>query len=156
MLMMLLTQSATGGQIRAFLRQYRMHGNVAQVLEECSYVVEKILVYASYLLGQLAGRDRDLANGASKAMGLLENNPTIRPLVERLEDELEAMQNTYGAWINFDIYEPLKRIVLDLYQVAGLELEDRGEQGMYVNIPLTQDTVPDLSEQLTFLPKRQN
>jgi hypothetical protein len=39
---------------------------------------------------------------------------------------------------------------------AGLELEDRGEQGMYVNIPLTEDTVPDLAEQLAFLAKRQN
>jgi hypothetical protein len=142
--------------IRAFIRQYRMHGNVAQVLKECSYIVNKVLVYASYLLGQLAGLNLDLATGASKATGLLEKYPTIRPLVERLEAELEAMHNTYGAWTNFDIFEPLKRIALDLYQVAGLELEDRGEQGMYVNIPLTGDTVPDLAEQLAFLAKRQN
>jgi hypothetical protein len=52
--------------IRALLRQYRIHGNVAQVLEECSYIVKKVLVYASYLLGQLARLNRDLANGASQ------------------------------------------------------------------------------------------
>jgi hypothetical protein len=142
--------------IRAFIRQYRMHGNVAQVLEECSYIVKKVLVYASYLLGQLAGLNLDLATGASKATDLLEKYPTIRPLVERLENELETMHNTYGAWTNFDIFEPLKGIALDLYQVAGLELEDRGEQGMYVNIPFTEGTVPDLTEQSAFLAKQQN
>lgn len=139
--------------IRTFLRQYRMHGDVPRVLRECSYVIKKVLVYASYLLGQLAGLNQDLVSRAPRFTALFETYSNILPLVERLKDELETMHGTYGAWNNLAVFEPLKKIILDFYRVVGLELEDCNEQGMYVIIPLTEDTIPDLAEQLAFLDK---
>jgi hypothetical protein len=50
-------------------------------------------------------------------------------------------------WVYFS---PLKKLVLQLYAWLGLELQDKGEQGMYVNIPMTPDTVPSIAEQIEF------
>jgi hypothetical protein len=137
--------------MRGCLRQYRMHGDLTRVLSECSYVVKKVLVYASYLFGQLAGIDVSFEEAAPTAKALLESHPEVRAVVERLEAELETMHSTYGSWDSFDVFEPLKRVALDLFAVAGLYLEDRGEEAMYVNIPYTEDTLPNAEEQAAYL-----
>jgi len=137
--------------MRGCLRQYRMHGDVTRVLSECSYVVKKVLVYASYLFGQLAGIGASFEEAAPKAKVLLESHPEVRAVVERLEAELETMHRTYGSWDGFDVFEPLKKVALDLFAVAGLHLEDRGEEGMYVNIPYTEDTLPNPEELAAYL-----
>jgi hypothetical protein len=137
--------------MRGFLRQYRMHGDVTRVVSECSYVVNKVLVYASYLFGQLAGIDASFEEAAPKAKAILESHPEVRAVVERLEAELETMNSTYGSWDSFDVFEPLKKVALDLFAVAGLHLEDRGEEAMYVNIPFTKDTLPNAEEQAAYL-----
>ena len=136
--------------MRGFLRRYRMHGDVTRVVSECSYVVKKVLVYASYLFGQLAGIDASFEEAAPKAKAILESHPEVRALVERLEAELETMNSTYGSWDSFDVFEPLKKVALDLFAVAGLHLEDRGEEGMYVNIPYTENTLPNAEEQAAY------
>jgi hypothetical protein len=137
--------------MRRCLRQYRMHGDVPRVLSECSYIVKKVLVYASYLFGQLAGIDVSFKEGAPKATALLAIHAEVRKIVERLEAELEKMNTTYGSWNSFDVFEPLKKVALDLFAAAGLHLEDRGEAGMYVNIPYSADTLPNAEEQAAYL-----
>jgi len=137
--------------IQGFLRQYRMHGDVGRVLSECSYVVKKVLVYASYLFGQLDGIGASLQDGAPKAKALLEKHGQVEPLVKRLEAELESMNNVYENWDKLEVFEPLKKIALDLFAVAGLHLEDRGDEGMYVDIPYSEDTLPSAEEQAAYL-----
>lgn len=140
--------------IRRYLRQYRMHKDLTRVLTECTYVVKKVLVYASYLFGQLAGTGASFHEAAPKANALLESHVEVRAVAQRLEAVMETMSKTYGSWDTFDVFEPLKKIVLDFFAVAGLHLEDRGETGMYVNIPITNDTLPSAEEQVAYLASR--
>ena len=136
--------------IRGYLRQYRMHGDVTRVLTECSYVVKKVLVYASYLFGQLAGTGASFEEAAPRAKALLGSHSEARKVVQRLEAVLERMCKSYGSWDTFDVFEPLKKVALDLFAVAGLHLEDRGEEGTYVSIPYTEDTLPSAEEQAAY------
>jgi hypothetical protein len=137
--------------IRGYLRQYRMHADVRGVLTECSYIVKKVLVYASYLFGQLAGTGASFQEAAPKAKALLENHSEVNAVVQRLEAVLETMCKSYGSWDSFEVFDPLKMVALDLFAVAGLHLEDRGEDGTYVNIPYTEDTLPSAEEQAAYL-----
>ncbi len=137
--------------ICGYLRQYRMHADVPQVLSECTYVVSKILTYASYLFGQLHGLGQAFDNAAPKTREALNDHPDVLSLVSQLEPELQALHAGYGNWQGFEVFEPLKKIAFDLFAVVGLILEERGDDGMAVRIPLTPDTTPNLAEQLEFL-----
>lgn len=135
---------------RSALRQYRMHGDVPRVLSETSYVVKKILVYASYLFGQLHGLDQSFAEAAPKAKELLQSHPEVLALLLRLESDLSLLESSYGSWESFEVFDPLKQIGLELYKAFGLEIESRGDAGIYVNIPFSEATIPNLTEQLEF------
>jgi hypothetical protein len=134
--------------IRTSIRQYRMHADLTRVLSECSYVVKKVFLYTGYLLRQLDGCDMSFADSAPKAASLLVLYPELRRIVEETHRELQALYATYGEWTNLGVFAPLKKLVLQLYAWLGLELQDKGEQGMYVNIPMTPDTVPSIAEQI--------
>lgn len=136
------------------VRQYRMHGDVSRVLNETSYVVKKILVYASYLFGQLHGLGQSFEQAAPKAEEALQSNPEILALLVRLESELKQLETTYGSWESFDVFKPVKKIALELFATFGMEIESRGDAGLYVNIPLSERTTPNLAEQLEFLAGR--
>jgi hypothetical protein len=136
--------------IRTSIRQYRMHADLTRVLSECSYVVKKVFLYTGYLLGQLDGCDMSFADSAPKAASLLVLYPELRRIVEETHRELQALYASYGEWTNLCVFAPLKKLVLQLYAWLGLELQDKGEQGMYVNIPMTPDTVPSIAEQIEF------
>jgi len=140
--------------IRSSLRQYRMHGNVSRVLSETSYVVKKILVYASYLFGQLHGLDQSFEEAAPTANSMLRSDPTILALLKRLESELRQLESSYGEWESFEVFEPVKKIVLELFATFGMEIESRGEARLYINIPFSEGTTPNLAEQLEFLASR--
>lgn len=137
--------------IRRYLRQYRMHGDLTRVLTQCSYVVKKVLVYASYLFGQLAGTGGSFQEAVPKTKALLDSHSEVRAIIQRLEAVLETMNKSYGSWDTFDVFEPLKKLALDLFAVVGLQLEDRGEDGMYVDIPYTEETLPSAEEQAAYL-----
>lgn len=137
--------------IRTSIRQYRMHHDLTRVLSECSYVVKKVFLYAGYLLGQLDGCDMSFADSAPKAASLLVLHPELQKIVEEAHRELQALYATYGEWTNLGVFAPLKKLVLQLYAWVGLELQDQGEQGMHVNIPMTPDTVPSIAEQTEFM-----
>ena len=113
---------------REFLRAYRMHREISRVFNECCYVVRKVLVYASYLFGQLAGIGETLEKGAPRVKALLEPYPPVRSLLARLESELENMNNAYGDWVSLDMFEPIKEIALNLFAVVGLRLQNRGDR----------------------------
>jgi hypothetical protein len=140
--------------VRNALRQYRMHGDVARVLGETSYVLKKILVYAAYLFGQLHGLGQSFEEVTPKAKELLQSDPAILALLLRLESELKALESNYGSWESFDVFNPLKQIGLELYTVVGMEIESGGEAGIYINIPFSEETIPNFSEQLEFLARR--
>jgi hypothetical protein len=136
--------------VRASIRQYRMHLDIPRVLSECSYVVKKVLAYTGYLFGQLDGRDMSFADSAPKAESLLALHPELRRIVDEAHRELQALYATYDEWTNLSVFDPLKKLVLQLYALVGLELKDLGKQGMHVNMPFTPDTVPSLAERIEF------
>jgi hypothetical protein len=140
--------------ICGYLRQYRMHGDVPRVLDECSYVVKKILVYASYLFGQLHGLEQSFDEAAPKANAALDHHPELLALVKQLEAELQVLYGSYGSWPSFDVFEPVKRIAFDLFAEFGLILGEGTDDGMSVRIPLTPETMPDLAEQFEFLARQ--
>ena len=135
------------------IRLYRMHGNVGRVLNEVALEIRKVLVYASYLLGHLAGLELLLADGAPKATAALKQSAEFAPFIERLQTECETIYAQYDKLPNLDVFDSLAELVQDVFQCAGLAITQDGDN-THVAIPHREDTMPSFSEQAEFMQQR--
>jgi hypothetical protein len=61
------------------------------------------------------------------------------------------MHGTYGQWKGLEVYEPLKQLADELLRVGGINIQPRADDGAYVHIPFSAETMPTLEEQMAFL-----
>jgi len=139
------------GRADAAIRQYRMHRDLARVVQEVVEEYKKTLVYASYMLGHIDGLGLSLDVNAPKAMSALGRQPPFRPFVTKLHDELRAMHETYGGWKGLEVFEPLKRLSEELLKLGGIYIQDRPDGAGRVDIPFRAETIPTPEEQAAFL-----
>lgn len=127
-----------------YIRQYRLHGDVSRVLKEIVGEYGNLLKYSSYLLGHLAGIDAQLKDAAPTAAAMIEGSPFFAPAFHRLKTGLEEMWETYGKWTGFEIFDGLKELADGFLKTGGIVLQDHKE-GLYVNVPYSLETLPDLA-----------
>ncbi len=84
-------------------------------------------------------------------MDALERHPYFKPFFWKLRDELGAMHRTYGQWNGLEIYEPVKQLADELLKLGGIDIQPRDDDGAYVHIPFSAETMPTLEEQIAFL-----
>jgi hypothetical protein len=135
----------------AAIRQYRMHADVSGVTKEVSEIYKRVMVYAAYMLGHIDGIEGEVAALVPKAMDALERHPYFKPFFWKLRDELGVMHRTYGQWNGLEIYEPVKQLADELLKLGGIDIQPRADDGAYVHIPFSAETVPTLEEQIAFL-----
>lgn len=133
----------------AVIRQYRMHGDRARLIDDVTGEYRRTLVYASYLLGHLDGLGESVESSAPEADELVQSTSYFTPFFERLRSELRTMHDGYGEWKSIDAYEPLKTIVYEMLKVGGIDIQQR-EGGAYVDVPFTPQTTPSLAEQIEY------
>ncbi len=64
----------------ASIRQYRMHGNISQVISEVGIHVRNVVIYAAYMMGYLSKTEQNLESGVPKACKQLRNTPSSEAL----------------------------------------------------------------------------
>ncbi len=146
--------TALGGardRANAAIRKYRMHSDVSGVTKEVSEIYKRVMVYAAYMVGHIDGIEGEFAALVPKAMDALDRQPYFKPFFSRLCDELRAMHGTYGQWKGLEIYEPLKQLADELLKAGGIDIQPRADDGAYVHIPFSAETMPTLEEQMAFL-----
>jgi hypothetical protein len=135
----------------AAIRQYRMHADVSGVAKEVSEIYKRVLVYAAYMLGHIDGIEGEVAALVPKAMDALDRQPYFKPFFSRLCEELRTMHGTYGQWKGLEVYEPLRQLADELLKVGGIDIQPRVDDGAYVHIPFSAETMPTREEQMAFL-----
>jgi len=139
------------GRANAAIRKYRMHADVSGVTKEVAEIYKRVMVYAAYMLGHIDGIEGEVAALVPRAMDALERQPYFSPFFSRLSGELRAMHGTYGEWKGLAIYDPLKQLADELLKTGGIDIQPRADDGAYVNIPFSTETMPTLEEQMAFL-----
>ncbi len=138
----------------AAIRQYRMHADVNGVTKEVADIYKGVMVYAAYMLGHIDGIEGDAAVLVPKAFETVERHAHFKPIFPRLRDELRALHNTYGEWSGLDAYEPLKALADELLKGGGIDIQPRADEGAYVRIPFSAETMPSFEEQMAFRASR--
>jgi hypothetical protein len=54
-------------------------------------------------------------------------------------------------WNGLEIYEPVKQLADELLKLGGIDIQPRADDGAYVHIPFSAETMPTLGEQIAFL-----
>jgi len=139
--------------ITASIRQYRMHGNIDQVISEVGLQIRNVITYAAYLLGYLANKKESLEHGALNAAQASKDYPELGVFTERLRVGLDDLHDRYPDFTSLDVFTPLSEIVHDMYKRAGLTFTEKEDGMLRVDIPYRVDTLPSLAEQLEYLSK---
>jgi hypothetical protein len=134
----------------AAIRQYRMHHDVTRATNEVAEIYRRVMVYAAYMLGHIDGIGEDVSMLAPKVSEALEREFYFKPFFARLREELRVMHGTYGEWKDVEVYEPLKRLADELLKLGGIDIQPRGDEGAYVNMPFSAETMPTFEEQMAF------
>jgi hypothetical protein len=92
-----------------------------------------LLKYFSYVLGHAAGLDVPASEIAPETWVLLQNNPWLMPAVEKLNQILSSMLETFDEWKSLEVFEPLKQLARDLLADCGIKISD-SNGSLYVSV----------------------
>lgn len=129
-------------RVNDLIRAYRLHGNIDQVLREVYGTCGNLLKFAAYHLGNLRSFDRDWRS-CERTSAVLEGQ-WFALYLERLSECCQEIQRGYGAWESQDCFLVITNIAEALIERAGLFIEELPDGGLYVEIPYTPNTIPDL------------
>ncbi len=123
----------------AFIRDYRWHSNVDQILSEIHRSCGNLLKFAGYAIGNLRGKNlswRDSEDLASVLTG-----HWFEPFLQALCDACEGVASNYGEWTDMEDFKTISAVLDDLVCRAGLFITEQEDGGAYVHIPFTDETM---------------
>jgi hypothetical protein len=118
------------------IRKCRADKNYGELLSTIVSLYGNTMKYASYLLGHVAGLEKDLPVLAPKAAETLAANKFFENMMWKLQSTLAEMFENYGDWnIPFDdFFQPLEMLANEMLRIAGINLK-MTPQGLYVGVP---------------------
>lgn len=121
------------------IRAYRQHGVVDTLLVEVFGIYGNLMKFASYYSGNLHGLGLAIDQQPFAASALAGHwfEPHFYRLVE-LCDELFA---EYGGWQDKESFEKIGRLAETILAEGGVFITPM-EEGHYINVPFTFDTMP--------------
>lgn len=123
------------------IRQYRIHGDVDQVLAEVYGIYGDLLKFAAYHLGNLDGQGIALRDRVRTVEALAGH--WFAPYFERLHTASQAIADTYGQWPDQAPFEAIGDLADELVSLGGIHLSYPEPGRLYVDIPFALDTTPD-------------
>ncbi len=122
------------------IREYRIHANVNQVVQEAGSHICRPLKIAAYLIGHLDGLGLDF-DDVPETRDAIAKSPYFH-LVGQLGDALRGLWDNRGTWKSYGDFDVLKVLVKQAYADGGLFLQSLPGGRMHVDIPRTPDTMP--------------
>ncbi|MGJ4953310.1 hypothetical protein [Bradyrhizobium sp. HKCCYLS20291] len=134
--------NVTRSRANAFIRQYRLHGKLNQVLAEVYGCYGELMKFSCYFLGDLAGRSLTLHDRPAAKSAL--DRSWFAPHFEKLHVICESIALEYGRWRDLSVFEALGDLVDEVVSYGGLYIQNKQTDGRFdVDIPLTSETTPD-------------
>jgi hypothetical protein len=121
------------------IREYRIHGNVDRVFEEVTREYAQLMKFASYLIGDLSGRDEGM-EAVPDAKAALDGH-WFEPYFWRMVDAFDDLWERYGQWESLSEFEMVGNIGRDVIADGGLLTTYRSSGELYIDIPFTPETI---------------
>lgn len=132
------------GEARArandFIRKYRVHADVGQMLQEVCGVYGNLLKFASYFAGTLAGQGKGL-NDTPAAHDALVGH-WFEPYYDRLTVVMAALAERYPHWESRSEFDPVADLFEDIVRAGGVSMTPLPDGGIYADVPFSAETMP--------------
>lgn len=111
-------------EIVAAKKDWLLDRDTGKFWQRTGGMVYSLLKYFSYLLGHAAGLGKPAGEIAPETWTLLTSNVWLLRWVERLNEELARMLDTFEHWKSLDAFEPLKLLARRLLADCGIGISD--------------------------------
>lgn len=123
-----------------YIKKFRLHGDVGQVLAEVYGAYGDLLKFSAYHLGNMRGQGLTLAD-MSRTAAALEGH-WFEPYFLRLDLMCAELTETWARWKSHEDFEVIGDLAERLVEDGGVFVTRQADGGVYVNIPFTGDTMP--------------
>lgn len=130
----------TRDRSNAFVRDYRLHGDVGRLYREVAGAYGNLMKFACYHFGNLAGFAVAAKDRPATAKAL--DGHWFAPYFERLDDICQEIFAQFGAWENQSSFDKIGGLADELVELGGLIVEDLGGGELYIDVPYTAATMP--------------
>jgi hypothetical protein len=131
----------TRNKANGLIKDYRLHGNVNQILAEVYGTYGVLMKFACYHLGNIAGRDRPLEDLPKTTAAL--NGHWFAPYVGRISEACKDIASDFGQWTDYAQFQVLGDLADEIVRDGGLFVSHREDGTLQVDIPLTAETMPE-------------
>lgn len=135
-------------QANEYIKAYRVHGNIDQVLGEVYIGYGDMMKFTAYHLGNLRGLGRKLSEMPRTIEAL--KGHWFASYLTRLDDALRAIEIKYGKWPDKAPFEVVGDIADELLAQGGLHFKNRPDGSRYIDIPFKAETMPTEAEAAAF------
>ena len=125
---------------------YRNHGSVVQILGEVYGVYGELLKFAAYHLGNMKGLGLNLDDVPRTKKAL--DGHWFTPYFEELSVACEGIAENYGEWTDQAAFEVIGDLADKLVAEGGVYVTTNANDQLYVDIPITPETVSDVATSL--------
>jgi hypothetical protein len=110
-------------RILATKRAWMADLDYGKAWNQLSNDITALLRYASYLMGHVAGLDDVvLEEYAKDAWAQIQENAWLLPHFEQQYATLADMINTFDQWKSLDVFNPLKKVVENVFEDCGIPM----------------------------------
>jgi hypothetical protein len=113
-------------------RQWMADRDIGKMWQQIASMAGNLLKYASYLLGHAVGLNKSVEEIAPEGWQLLQLNSWLLPAIEKLDEVLSSMLNTFEQWKGLDVFEPLKQIMRGLLADCGFTMSVTENGSLYI------------------------
>lgn len=127
---------------KAAIRQYRLHHDLAKVMEEAGHYICQPLKIGAYLFGHLDGLSLDL--NAVPAAGSAIRETQYERCMRDMHDALRGLWSRLGQWTDAAEFNVLEHIASQTMAERGMIFKNLDDGSTYLDIPFTPETMPHL------------
>lgn len=117
----------------AFIRIYRLHGNLDQVYAEVYGLLGDLLKFAAYALGNMDGHCTDVAERAILSAALAGH--WFESYFRRLHQACRSIADEYGRWPDKTSFEVIGDIADEVVALCGIRHSYLPDGRLYLDIP---------------------
>lgn len=118
---------------------HSQHGNIVDTEAEMRDIYGTILVRSSYVVGHIHGIESAVDKEVPRFYSLMNETPWFKPIFERYESNLRAMNDTYGSWAGIEVFNPLIETCEALLSAGGMTYVKLPDGGYYVGLNYPKD-----------------
>lgn len=122
------------------ISEYRVHGNIEELVESVYESAANLMKFSSYLLGTMVSTGRSIDILLKEEV--FKEQQWYIPYFVKLAEILDQIYQERGDWGSFELFELLGDLLVDIVEDIGIVPRAFSDDQVYFEVPFTYETLP--------------